>query len=145
MARLNPYLNFNGNTEEVFNFYRSVFGGEFDTVMRFKDVPSEVPTPEGTTAERIMHISLPIGHGTLLMGSDRPEAFGPGTRGDNSFISIGADSEEEARQIFEGLSSGGQITMPLEKAFWGALFGMFVDKYGVQWMISYDDNRLTGN
>ena len=137
MASINPYLNFDGNTEEVFQFYKTVFGGEFLIVQRFKDIPSDVPSPEAE-GNRIMHISLPIGKGNTLMGSDRPSSFGPGTRGDNFYISVQADSEEEARRIFQALSESGKITMPLENAFWGALFGMLTDKYGIQWMVNYD-------
>ncbi len=140
MAKLNPYIHFDGKAEEAFNFYKSIFGGEFDMLMRFKDMPSEVASPT-TASERIMHMSLPIGHGSILMGSDRPEMFGPAIIGENASISITADSEEEAHKIFNGLSAGGKITMPLEKAFWGALFAMLTDKYGVQWMISYNNEQ----
>jgi PhnB protein len=140
MATLNPYLNFDGKTEEAFNFYRSVFGGEFAMLQRMKDIPSDVPS-HGAAGDQIMHVALPIGQGSVLMGSDRPAAFGPGTRGDNFYITIHAASEDEARKLFDGLSEGGQVTMPLQNAFWGALFGMFVDRYGVQWMVSYDHNR----
>lgn len=140
MAALNPYLNFNGNTEEAFNFYRSVFGGGFDTVMRFKDVPSESAMPE-ELANKIMHISLPIGNGSVLMGSDIPGHFPKAVMGTNAYISITAASEEEARKLFDGLSDGGNVMMPLDKSFWGALFGMFSDQFGVQWMVSYDYNQ----
>lgn len=140
MARLNPYLNFQGRTEEAFSFYRAVFGTEFQMIMRYKDIPAEVPVPEHHP-ERIMHISLPIGHGTTLMGSDRPDAFGPITSGDNFHISIGADTEQEARRIFAELSKGGKITMPLEKAFWGATFGMITDKFGINWMINHGNHH----
>lgn len=141
MTVVNPYLNFEGKTEEAFNFYRSVFGGEFATIMRYKDIPDGVPKPEGDDVEKIMHIALPIGT-SVLMGSDTPEVMGPLTKGNNFTVSIGAASEEEARRIYDALSTGGTIEMPLEKAFWGALFGMFIDKYGVNWMISYDAQRL---
>ena len=142
MKAVNPYVNFNGNCEEAFEFYRSVFGGEFLTVMRFKEVPAEeldeshqLPASE---AEKIMHIALPLGQGTILMGSDIPEAMGAVTIGDNFSISISADSEAEATDLFNGLSAGGQVTMPLDKTFWGAVFGMLTDKFGIQWMVSYD-------
>jgi len=140
MASLNPYLNFNGNTEEVFNFYKSVFGGEFATTMRFKDMPSEHKTSESEN-NKIMHIALPIGKGTMLMGIDVPDAYPQTTPGSNFYISISAESEEEARKLFNGLSEGGKVMMPLDKAFWGSLFGMFTDKFGVSWMVSYDYNR----
>jgi PhnB protein len=140
MAAVNPYLNFGGNTEEVFNFYKSVFGGEFDVLARFGEMPEEYQTDKSQNA-KIMHISLPIGGGSTLMGSDRPESYGPITKGDNFYVSIQADSEAEATKLFNGLSAGGQVTMPLEKSFWGAFFGMFNDKFGVQWMINYDYNK----
>lgn len=140
MATVNPYLNFGGNCEEAFNFYQSVFGGEFASKMRFKDMPSEHPTAE-SEGEKIVHVSLPIGQGTILMGSDRPEAMGPGTIGNNFSISINTESEEEATKLFNRLSADGQVTMPLEKAFWGAYFGMLTDKFGIQWMVNYDYNQ----
>jgi PhnB protein len=140
MPVLDPYLNFNGNTEEVFNFYKSVFGGEFASVMRFKDMPPEHKASESEN-NKIMHISLPIGKNSRLMGSDVPDAYPAAKAGSNFYISVNADTENQARQIFNGLSQGGNIGMPLEKSFWGALFGMCVDKYGIHWMISYDYNR----
>jgi PhnB protein len=140
MKAINPYLNFSGNCEEAFDFYRSVFGGEFATVMRFKEVPPEAQM-DASEGEKIMHVALPIGQGTILMGSDRPAAMGPTTPGDNASISISTDSEAEATRVFNGLSAGGQATMPLEKAFWGAYFGMLTDRFGIQWMVSYDYNQ----
>lgn len=136
MATLNPYLNFNGNAEEAFTFYKSVFGGEFDAVMRFKDMPAEYQTNE-SESNKIMHISLPVGEHTVLMGSDVPEAFGKAVVGTHAHISIRAQTEEEARRIFNGLAEGGSVAMPLEQAFWGDLFGMLKDQFGVQWMMSY--------
>lgn len=140
MAFLNSYLNFNGNTEAAFNFYKSVFGGEFSALQRFSDVPSDIPMPEGE-GNLIMHVALPIGQGCTLMGSDRPSSFGPGTAGDLFHISIQADTKEEATRLFNGLADGGQITMPLEDAFWGAHFGMLKDRFGVQWMVNYEYPR----
>ena len=137
MTAVNPYLNFGGNCEEAFNFYKSIFGGEFLTIMRFKDVPAEYQMAE-SEAEKIMHVAIPVGQGTILMGSDTPAAMGPTTTGNNFSIVISAESEEEATKLFNGLSAGGQVTMPLEKAFWDAYFGMLIDKFGVQWMVSYD-------
>lgn len=137
MATVNPYLNFNGNCEEAFNFYKSIFGGEFLSLMRFKEAPPEVNFPE-SEGEKIMHISLPMGQGTILMGSDTPEAM-PSTTGTNFSISINAASEDDATKLFQGLSTGGKITMPLEKAFWGAYFGMCRDKFDIQWMVNHDD------
>lgn len=140
MAAINPYLNFGGNCEEAFNFYKSAFGGDFTALMRFKDVPSEgnLPAEEG---EKIMHVALPIGHGAVLMGSDRPASMGPVTGGNNLYISIQTDSEAETTRIFNALSASGQVSMPLHQAFWGALFGMFTDKFGVQWMVNYDKSQ----
>ncbi|WP_439881052.1 VOC family protein [Pontibacter sp. MBLB2868] len=138
MATISPYLTFKGNCEEAFNFYRSVFGGDFPYVGRFKDMPSETPIPEAE-GNKIMHISLPISKETVLMGSDSSEAFGHATViGNNFSISINAESEEEATKLFNGLSEGGKVTMPLNKTFWGALFGMFTDKYDIQWMVNFD-------
>lgn len=140
MAAVNPYLNFDGNTEEAFNFYKSVFGGEFEVVSRFDTMPEEY-RPDQSEINKIMHISLPIGGESFLMGSDRPKSYGPINKGDNAYVAIKADSEEEATKLFNGLSAGGVITMPLAKAFWGDFFGMFNDKFGVQWMINYAYNR----
>lgn len=138
MATISPYLTFNGTCEAAFNFYKSVFGGEFPYVGRFKDMPGDAQVSEDDK-EKIMHISLPISKETVLMGSDSSEAFGQATRVGNNFsISINAESEEEARRIFDGLSAGGKVTMPLDKTFWGALFGMFTDKFDIQWMVNYD-------
>lgn len=138
MATVNTYLNFNGNTEEAFNFYRSVFGGEFTMVQRIKDTPEPDKIPD-SDKDKIMHIALPIDANTL-MGTDVLESMPQVTFGTNSSICISPDSEEEAKKLFDGLSAGGQIGMPLEKMFWGALFGFLTDKYGVQWMVNYDFN-----
>jgi len=137
MPHINPYLTFSGNCEEVFEFYKAAFGGEFAAKVRFKDTQTEQPMPvdEG---EKIMHVSLPIGKGTLLMGSDMPKSMGAVTPGNLFSISVNTDSENEATTIFNKLSSGGKVSMPLQKTFWGAFFGMFTDKFGVRWMVSYD-------
>lgn len=140
MASINPYLTFNGNCEEAFNFYKSVFGGEFPYIGRFKDMPSDKPV-DGDEGNRIMHVSLPIGQGTLLMGSDTSKQMGDVTSGNNFAISINADSKEEADRLFTALSSGGRVTMPLNDTFWGAYFGMFTDKFGISWMVNYDKNE----
>lgn len=138
MASINPYLIFNGNCEEAFNFYKSVFGGNFSYVGRYKEMPPETPVSD-SEKEKIMHISLPISKETALMGADSSESFGKVTQaGDNFSISINAETEDEAKKIFNELSAGGKIKMPLEKTFWGALFGMFIDKFGIHWMMSYD-------
>ena len=138
MAHINPYLTFNGNCEEAFNFYKSVFGGEFPYIGRFKDMPDSEKIPE-VAKELIMHVSLPISEGNVLMGSDSSEAFGQSHQpGNNIAVSINAANEDEAKKLFNGLSAGGKVTMPLEKTFWGALFGMFTDKFGINWMVNYD-------
>lgn len=140
MAIINPYLSFNGNCEEAFNFYKSIFGGEFPTLMRFKDEPSG-KTKSGSEAEKIMHVSLPIGRGTVLMGSDWPKEFGKIIIGNNFSISISTESKSETDRIFNALSAGGKVTMPMNDTFWGSYFGMFADKFGIQWMVSFDSNQ----
>ncbi len=145
MAAINPYLHFVDKCEEAFDFYKSVFGGEFAMKMRFNQVPpGENPIPE-EEANRIMHVSLPIGKGTVLMGSDGLSMYGPGTVGDNFSISLSTDNQEETDRLYNGLSEGGKITMPLAKTFWSESFGMFTDKFGVQWMINYDLNQQGNN
>lgn len=140
-----PYLTFAGNCEEAFNFYKSVFGGQFQFIGRFSEMPpmeGMPPMPE-SEANKIMHVSLPISKETILMGSDSSEAFGHSTvMGNNFSISINATSTKDADRLFNGLSSGGKVTMPLEKTFWGAYFGMFVDKFGIQWMVNFDENPM---
>lgn len=139
-SSLNPYLNFSGKCEEAFNFYKSVFGGEFATVMRFQDMPAEY-APAENEKNLIMHVALPIGNGSILMGSDTPAHMGTVTNGNNFSIAISADSEADADKLYQGLSAGGQATMPMANAFWGSYFGMLNDKFGVGWMISYDKAR----
>ena len=136
MATINPYLNFKGNTEEAFNFYRSVFGGEFEIIQRFKDTPEAERLP-ATDHDKIMHIALPIGKNNILMGTDALESAGQTlTQGNNFSLSISTDSDDETGKIFNALSAGGTVTMPLDKMFWGSYFGMCTDKFGVQWMVS---------
>lgn len=142
MAAINPYLNFDGQCEEAFNFYRSVFGGEFASFQRFKDIPAQDQQP-GDEGDYVMHVELPIGNGTSLMGSDRPSRMGKAAVGENIQISIQTQSDEETDRLWNGLTAGGQITMPLEQAFWGARFGMFVDRYGVRWMINQDNGQAS--
>jgi len=140
MATINPYLNFMGNTEEAFNFYKSVFGGEFLTIQRFKDTPEKDKIP-ANEQDKLMHVALPIG-GNILMGTDALESMGHTVKpGSNMSISVDTKSEEEANKIFNAISTGGEVSMPLEKMFWGALFGMCTDKFGIQWMVSYDFNQ----
>ena len=143
MPQVNPYINFKGNCEEAFNFYKSVFGGEFPMVGRYKDMPpSEGAHAPAMDGEKIMHMSLPISKETCLMGSDVGGEWAKNiAEGNNIQISINAETEDEATRIFNGLSAGGRVNMALEKTFWGALFGMFTDKFGINWMVNYDYNQ----
>ena len=138
MARINPYIHFNGNAEEAFTFYKSVFGGEFAKIMRYKELSSpEYPIAEND-ANRLMNIALPIGKGNALMGSDVLEIMGHVTENDNrNTISISAETREEADKLFNGLSSGGKIEMPIADSPFGSYFGMFADKYGIEWMVEF--------
>ena len=138
MASINPHINFNGNAEEAFNFYKSVFGGEFAKIMRFKDLASAGFPVAEKEANKIMHIALPIGK-SILMANDVPEIMGRTNENENrSKIVISAESKEEADKLFNGLSAGGQIEMPISDSPWGTYFGMFRDKYGIEWMIDFD-------
>ena len=140
MVTINPYLNFNGNSEAAFNFYKSVFGGEFTALQRFRDVPGlpGADTMSATDKEKIMHVALPIGKGNTLMATDVLESMGHARVSGNNFsISLNVESEQEAQHLFKALSVGGKIEMPLQKMFWGALFGMFTDQFGIQWMVNY--------
>lgn len=137
MASIHPHINFNGNAEEAFNFYKSVFGGEFTKIMRFKDLASaEFPIPEHEL-HKIMHITLPIGN-SMLMANDVPEILGKTNEHEHrSKIVITAESKEEADTLFNGLSEGGEIEMPIADSPWGSYFGSFRDKYGIEWMVDY--------
>nr|WP_315221637.1 VOC family protein [uncultured Flavobacterium sp.] len=138
MALINPYINFNGNAEEAFNFYKSVFGGEFANIMRFKDMSDPDHTIAEHEANKIMHIALPIGQ-NILMANDVPESMGPVNENENrSKIAISAVSREEADQLFTGLSAGGIVEMPIADSPWGSYFGMFRDKFGIEWMVDFD-------
>lgn len=140
MASINPHINFNGNAEEAFNFYRSAFGGEFARIVRFKDMASDEFQVAEHEANKIMHIALPIGN-SVLMANDVPEILGRTNENENrSKIVISAESKEEADRLFNGLSAGGQIEMPIADSPWGSYFGMFRDKYGIEWMIDFDAN-----
>lgn len=139
MAEIHPYIHFNGNAEEAFHFYRSVFGGEFTSLIRFKEMAFANQPGAEKEANKIMHIALPIGNGSFLMGSDTPEFMGRQNERENrSKISVLAESKAEADHIFNGLSAGGEIEMPMEESPWGSYFGMFRDKYGFEWMINYE-------
>jgi PhnB protein len=138
MSTVNAYLTFEGHCEKAFNFYRSVFGGEFSYVGRFKEMPSDQPLA-AEDQEKIMHMSLPIGS-TVLMGSDTAGEWGGGTIvGNNISLSINTESKEEADRLYDGLSKGGKATMPMDKTFWGSYFGMLTDQFGINWMVSFDE------
>jgi PhnB protein len=141
MKTVNIYLLFDGNCKEAFEFYKSVFGGEFDSMSKFGEMPpqeGQPPMPDDMK-EMIMHISLPISKETSLMGSDNGGETGPAVKVGNNFsISVNTDSVEETEKIFQALAEGGTITMPLEKTFWNAYFGMLTDQFGVSWMVNAD-------
>ncbi|GEO12208.1 VOC family protein [Segetibacter aerophilus] len=144
MASVNVYLNFDGNCEEAFTFYKSVFGGEYAYIGRFKDMPPQegMPAMPAEMGNRIMHVSLPISKETMIMGSDTGGEWASSFKQGNNFaISINASSKEEADRLFHGLSEGGQVTMPLANTFWGDYFGMFTDKFGINWMTSYNEQQ----
>jgi len=142
MALINPHINFNGNAEEAFNFYKSVFGGEFAKIIRFKDLASPEFPVEKKEENKIMHIALPIGKCNMLMANDVPESMGKTNENENrSKIVIIAENKEEADQLFNGLSAGGKIEMPIADSPWGSYFGMFRDKYGIEWMVDFDQSR----
>ncbi|WP_413999102.1 VOC family protein [Flavobacterium sp. W1B] len=143
MATLTTYITYNGNCEEAFNFYKSVFGGEFSYLGRFKDMPmTDGKSCPPNESEKIMHVSLPISKETALSGSDSFDSFGSKTiYGNNFSLSINAESKEEADKLFAALSAGGKAGMPMADAFWGGYFGMFTDKFGVNWMINFDKSQ----
>jgi len=141
---VNVYLNFDGNCEQAFNFYKSVFGGNFSYVGRYKDMPPQngMPIP-ASEAKKIMHVSLPISKETILMGCDMMSGMGQQfTPGNNFMVSVTASSRQEADRIFKALAKGGRVTMPMADMFWGSYFGMAADKFGIQWTISYDQNPM---
>jgi PhnB protein len=141
MAQINPHINFNGNAEEAFTFYKSVFGGEFAMIIRLKDLSGpDFPVAEND-ANKIMHISLPVGN-NFLMANDVPEFMGRVNENENrSKISISAESKDEADKLFNGLSEGGNIEMPIAESPWGSYFGMFRDKFGIEWMVGFDQKN----
>lgn len=142
MTRLHPYLNFAGNAEEAFNVYRSVFGGEFSSVVRFKDFPIEGVNIPKKDEDKIMHIGLPIGEDEILMASDALESLGQElVQGNNVYISVHPTSRAEADGIFNALSEGGDIEMPIADQAWGDYYGSFKDKFGVMWMVNYGPPR----
>lgn len=140
MARTNTYLNFAGTTETAFNFYRTIFGGEFvGGVARFADAPQAPGSPPISDADKklVMHIALPITGGHMLMGTDAPESLGFKVNvGNNVHLSLEPDTRPETERLFKGLSEGGKVSMPLQDMFWGAYYGSCTDKFGVQWMVN---------
>jgi PhnB protein len=142
MATVNVYLNYKGNCEEAFNFYKKVFGGEFSYVSRFSEMPPQEdmpPVPEGDR-NKILHISLPISKETSLMGSDYLESWGSMVTGTNISLYVDVAGKEEADRIFNELSEGGNVTMPMGNTFWGAYFGSFTDKFGIIWMVGTEQS-----
>ena len=137
MAAINPYLHFNGNAEEAFHFYASVFGGSPD-IRYYKQAPQENKM-DGADDEKVMHASLSIGDNTMLMASDLPSAYGTAIPGNNFYISFSTAGDDEAEKIFGALSKGGQVMMPIEKTFWASRFGMCKDKFGIQWMVGTEN------
>ena len=142
MTTINPWINFNGNAEEAFAFYKSVFGGEFTKVMRFKEIASpEFPVAE-KDENKIMLIALPIGKSNVLMANDVPEIMGQVNENENrSKISVSMESKEEADKLFNGLSAGGKVEVPMDDSSWGSYFGMFRDKYGIEWIIEFSPSK----
>lgn len=145
MPIVNIYLTFNGNCEQAFNFYKSVFGGDFPYMGRFKEMP---PSDQGgkpiseEEGNRIMHVSLPISKETVIMGSDTGGEWSANYKQGNNFsISITASSKEEADRIFNALSKGGEVRMPMKNTFWGDYFGMLTDKFGISWMMSFSERK----
>ncbi len=137
MSSPTPYLNFPGNCEEAFNFYKKVFGGDFGYIGRFKEMPPEYKVPENY-ADKVMHVSLMVDGQPFLMGSDAPEGFGPPfNAGNNVHLSLSPADEAQAKMWYDTLHEGGQVMMELQPTFWAKLFAMLRDKYGIQWMISY--------
>ena len=140
MTTVNIYLTFNGNCQAAFSFYKSVFGGEFSMISKFGDMPNQEGQPPLTPemSDLIMHVSLPISNETVLMGCDSGGEWAPAFLPGNNFsVSIATGSKEEADRLFYELSAGGKITMPLNMMFWGEYFGMFTDKFGINWMVSF--------
>jgi len=142
MAQINPHINFNGNAEEAFTFYKSIFGGEFSKITRFKDLSNDEFKVSEKEANKIMHIALPIGK-NILIANDVPEIMGPTNENENrSKISISTESKEEADKLFNALSVGGQIEVPIGESPWGSYFGMLRDQFGIEWMVNFDSNDI---
>ena len=138
MTTINPWINFNGNAEEALTFYKSIFGGEFAKIVRFKNVASPEFPVSDIDAEKIMLIALPIGKNNVLLANDVPSFMGKVNENENrSKISVSTESKKEADAIFNGLSAGGQVEVPISDSAWGTYFGMFRDKYGIEWMVEF--------
>ncbi len=135
MIQVNPYLNFNGNCEEAFNFYKSIFGGEFSYFGRFSEMPGADQLPEAER-NRIMHVTLPLSENFSIMGSDTSSFSGDVVTGTNISLMLNVNTTEHADEIYNALSAGGKIIMPLQKTFWGAYYGQFIDKFEIHWMIN---------
>lgn len=141
MASINPYIHFNGNAEEAFTFYKSVFGGEFTKIIRFKDLATDEFKVAESEENKIMYIGLPLGNGNILIANDVPEFMGKVNERENrSKIVIGAESKEEAERLFDGLSVGGEVEGPMGDSPWGTYCGMFRDKYGIEWLVEFSAN-----
>jgi PhnB protein len=141
MRTINPWINFNGNAEEAFTFYKSVFGGEFKKMVRFKDLASDQFPVDEKEENKVMYIALPIGKNNVLIANDVPEFMGQVSENENrSKIAVSAESREEADKIFHGLSAGGEIEGPMGEGPWGTYFGCFRDKYGIEWIVEFDEN-----
>ncbi|HMP93597.1 MAG TPA: VOC family protein [Phnomibacter sp.] len=145
MATVSTYLTFTGKCEEAFLFYKSILGGEFSSFSRFGEMPAgSGPAMPDEDKAMVMHVSLPVGN-SVLMGSDTGSQWAPNHKAGNNFsVSVNADSQEQADAIFNGLSAGGQVMMPMSNTFWGAYFGMFTDKFGINWMVNYDLPTVQG-
>jgi PhnB protein len=142
MTKLQPYLNFAGNAEEAFDFYKSVFGSEFSSLVRFKELPIEGVTIPKEDEDKIMHVALPIGEDSILMASDVLESLGQQlVQGNNVYVSVHPASREEADKIFSALSEGAEIEMPIADQVWGDYYGSLKDKFGVMWMVNYGPPR----
>lgn len=141
MRAINPWINFNGNAEEAFTFYKSVFGGEFSKIVRFSDLASEEFTVPEAEANKVMYIALPIGKNNVLIANDVPEFMGRVSESENrSKIAVSTESREEADHVFNGLSAGGDVEGPIGDGPWGTYTGMFRDKYGIEWIVEFDAN-----
>ena len=142
MATINTWINFNGNAQEAFTFYKSVFGGEFSKVVRFKDIASAEFQVAEIEENKIMHIALPIGTTTMLIANDVPEVLGRVNENENrSKILVSTESKEEADRLFTGLSTGGEVEGPIGDSPWGSYAGMFRDKYGIEWIIEFSSDK----